>query len=582
MGTFTPILNLFKPNGQDQVRVTQDLAENFDKIDAHAHSGTYVGVDHSFFGGYEDQSTGGEDNEDRVPFGTLYVIDSAADGVNDFVTHLFQTVYTGDDWATAGTGTAPDVGFGFGANFFTVTGTASGDGAGGTFFGQLSEFDIRSDATVKAAYGLSGEASFYGATATGHGQLMQSLTAVAPKNKGGGAGTADHVYALYVNPVHAGNQSVLNGTQALNTGTITVVSNRDFPTSGTLKIGNPAGGVPVQTITYTGKSGQTQFTGCTGGNGTSIATSTPVGDGTGDLSSFRTWSMYVAGGHSFFGGQVVIQGEFGQDATRPALLVRAVASHSGDVFAVRGATTDAQLLHVNHLGVLAAAADSYAYEGSAAQVVMGQQGPSNEAGIKFGLAADTNLYRSSADHLKTDDALDVVGALTKNGTAVALVTDPLGFGIIYSTDPRMAASPIAWTGANRGIYTRVITGGTITKIATDIGVSSGNISVAVYRNNGSAGQAAAPTGAPAITSGAIASPGTGYRELSLGGSIAVNPGDWLFLSCDNTTFTVLRTTPGSATQILNGFAYRQDSAHPAPTVGTLTVTGLVPVLIGVP
>jgi hypothetical protein len=38
----TPNLNLRKPTNNDTVNVTTDLAENFDKIDAHAHSGTYV------------------------------------------------------------------------------------------------------------------------------------------------------------------------------------------------------------------------------------------------------------------------------------------------------------------------------------------------------------------------------------------------------------------------------------------------------------------------------------------------------------------------------------------------------------
>lgn len=54
MGTTTPNLELWKPNGQDPVDVKKDLADNFDKIDAHAHSGTYVPsevVDAATFGG---------------------------------------------------------------------------------------------------------------------------------------------------------------------------------------------------------------------------------------------------------------------------------------------------------------------------------------------------------------------------------------------------------------------------------------------------------------------------------------------------------------------------------------------------
>ena len=42
MGTTTPNYDLFKPGSSDRVDVARDLAENLDKIDAHAHSGTYV------------------------------------------------------------------------------------------------------------------------------------------------------------------------------------------------------------------------------------------------------------------------------------------------------------------------------------------------------------------------------------------------------------------------------------------------------------------------------------------------------------------------------------------------------------
>jgi hypothetical protein len=52
---------------------------------------------------------------------------------------------------------------------------------------------------------------------------------------------------------------------SLPTGTINVASNVGFPTSGTLNVTTGAG---VQTVTYTGLTGTTQFTGCAGGTGT--------------------------------------------------------------------------------------------------------------------------------------------------------------------------------------------------------------------------------------------------------------------------------------------------------------------------
>lgn len=62
-------------------------------------------------------------------------------------------------------------------------------------------------------------------------------------------------------------------------------------------------------------------------------------------------------------------------------------------------------------GYLRAGADVIAQDGvSAAQMIMGARGPSAQAGLLFGTAGDTNLYRSAASTLKTDGALHVAGA----------------------------------------------------------------------------------------------------------------------------------------------------------------------------
>lgn len=53
--------------------------------------------------------------------------------------------------------------------------------------------------------------------------------------------------------------------------------------------------------------------------------------------------------------------------------------------------------------IFAAAQDVYACDGLATQTGIGRFGPSSEAGIFFGSAADTRLYRSAADVLRTDD-----------------------------------------------------------------------------------------------------------------------------------------------------------------------------------
>lgn len=173
-----------------------------------------------------------------------------------------------------------------------------------------------------------------------------------------------------------------------------------------------------------------------------------------------------------------------------------------------------------------------------------------------------------------------VTSLVTDLAAKAVKTDPLGLGLIYGIDPRIGTLG-TFASANRCLYTRVLAGGTITKIGIEVGVSSGNISVAAYSNSGS-GRSAVP-GARLGTSGAVACPANGYQEVSLGGSVVVAAGDWLALSCDNTTASFLRFASGTGTAIQNGLAYRQDTAHPAPSpAGTMAVTSYVPTIVGVP
>jgi hypothetical protein len=128
-------------------------------------------------------------------------------------------------------------------------------------------------------------------------------------------------------------------------------------------------------------------------------------------------------------------------------------------------------------------------------------------------------------------------------------------------------------GSNYCLYQRVIGSGTISKIGLWIKVSSGNISVAVYSNSGT-GSAAVPTTRQA-TSGAVSCPASGYAEISLGASVAVNDGDWIAISVDNVTATFASplTDGGALNDFGKGVQYAQASAHPAPSsAGTLFAT----------
>jgi hypothetical protein len=57
----------------------------------------------------------------------------------------------------------------------------------------------------------------------------------------------------------------------------------------------------------------------------------------------------------------------------------------------------------------------YPKQGTAAEVSIGNMGPSGESGIKFGSAGDTNLYRGGTDILSTDDSLGVAKNLRVGG-----------------------------------------------------------------------------------------------------------------------------------------------------------------------
>lgn len=111
--------------------------------------------------------------------------------------------------------------------------------------------------------------------------------------------------------------------------------------------------------------------------------------------------------------------------------------------------------------------------------------------------------------------------------------------------------------ANRIYYGLTREGGTISKIGLHIGTSSGNLMVAVYRGTGS-GLGRKP-GDLVQSSGSVASPGTGYREITLGASVDVAAGDYLAVEFDNTTITSIMVNGGvTGNQIGAPFSFHQD------------------------
>jgi len=146
---------------------------------------------------------------------------------------------------------------------------------------------------------------------------------------------------------------------------------------------------------------------------------------------------------------------------------------------------------------------------------------------------------------------------------------PAGFGFPFTDYPgNTAAITVGIAGQAR--YRRCIEGGTISKVGFHVAVTSGFVSVAVFRNTG-AGRAGKP-GALLAASAAVACPGVGYGEVALGATVTVKAGDWLAISVDNTTATFTGITGATASALFNGMAYSKVTEHPIVTDTPAVVT----------
>lgn len=159
---------------------------------------------------------------------------------------------------------------------------------------------------------------------------------------------------------------------------------------------------------------------------------------------------------------------------------------------------------------------------------------------------------------------------------------PSGWGVPFTFEPARLVGYVGMVVAGDAMYYRVTGSGVITKIGLIISVSSGNVSVAVLRGT----PGITTPGARIATSGAVACPAGGSQEISLGGSVAVNEGDWFALSCDNTTATFgIAAGAGAETGVAAGFTYRGATSHhpvPASPSGLLASIRSAFILVGKP
>lgn len=176
--------------------------------------------------------------------------------------------------------------------------------------------------------------------------------------------------------------------------------------------------------------------------------------------------------------------------------------------------------------------------------------------------------------------LDAVysGVAHTHGT-YALLADPPGWGIPFTCDPMFAEGTVNIGTANNAYHWRSKGGGTITKLAIRVGTSADSISLAVSR--GTVGRAG-PT-ARVATTGVVPCPASGYAEVSLGGSVAVNATtDWLGISCDGTsaTFRAGYSNANGLNDIFLGFLGAQTTSHPIPASPSTTPNqGKPPIII---
>jgi len=164
-------------------------------------------------------------------------------------------------------------------------------------------------------------------------------------------------------------------------------------------------------------------------------------------------------------------------------------------------------------------------------------------------------------------------------------------GIIRTSDTVGDPAGKPMSNANQSAWVRWHGTGTITAIGIEVIVSSGNICAAVYSpTNGTGyrdglGRDAKP-GVRKATTGSIACPASGYRELSLGGSVDIEAGDWLGFSADNTTATFIMIDDGGGGLVSNTFKglryYRGVFTLPDPATPDAAAMLRFPFAIGVP
>ena len=167
-------------------------------------------------------------------------------------------------------------------------------------------------------------------------------------------------------------------------------------------------------------------------------------------------------------------------------------------------------------------------------------------------------------------AADTPGRLAVSATngAVLVADSAETTGLNWAVDPFVVtcpgATPTLIAGvANWGFAMRAYGSGLISKIALQIGTSAGDICVAHYANTG-----VGPNATPATrlaTSGAVACPASGYREVALTVPTYVRTGDWLTVSFSSSSATAFGVAAPGSSIANNGLSWASNGSHPLPS-----------------
>lgn len=193
---------------------------------------------------------------------------------------------------------------------------------------------------------------------------------------------------------------------------------------------------------------------------------------------------------------------------------------------------------------------------------MGSSGGSvTSSGILDGTIANSDVASNAAiaysklnlaSSIVTGDVVD--GTLTNadiNASAaiaasklsgVATSADPLGLGY-PTTSLRFGNSAVAHSAVNYCVFYRVYGAGTITALRVKIITQSGNLAWGVYSATGT-GISRKP-GSAVVRVQNQACPAPGSQDLALGGSFAVNHGDYFAIAADNTSVALCASLGGA-------------------------------------